>query len=110
MAVNNYAPAEYGGYVSGVESGGGGGGVLVQYIATSEGFNVTLNCSYNDLLADITDGKIPYIVSESEGVFCGMLVTLFSDGVDYAAHFGWLNGSSLPFFSSDPDDNLVFVD
>lgn len=26
MAINNFAPAEYGGYVAGVESGGGGGG------------------------------------------------------------------------------------
>lgn len=26
MAVNNFAPAEYGGYVLGANSGGGGGG------------------------------------------------------------------------------------
>lgn len=46
MAVNNFAPAEYGGYVLGANSGGGGGGDL----STAE---VTVVNNVNRMVADV---------------------------------------------------------
>ena len=40
MAVNNFAPAEYGGYVLGANGGGGGGGTGIQPLAV---WNVTIS-------------------------------------------------------------------
>ena len=45
MAVNNYAPAEYGGYVLGANSGGGGGGLseFDEFCGFTGSAHITLN-------------------------------------------------------------------
>lgn len=88
---------------------GGGGGGLSQYTATPSGADVNLDCSYNDLVADITAGKVPYIVNSSDNLTFGILLSL-QTGADYIANFATINGSPLPFFNSDPDLPLAYVD
>lgn len=88
---------------------GGGGGGFSQYTATVSGGNLYLDCSYNDLVADIADGKIPYIVASSDDVSFGILLSLQISG-DYMATFAVASGNALSFWNSDPDQPLAFID
>lgn len=88
---------------------GGGGGGFSQYTATYSGADINLDCSYNDLMTDITAGKVPYIVNTSDNLTFGILLSL-QTGPDYLANFATMNGSPLPFFNSDPDQPLAYVD
>lgn len=109
MAVNNYAPAEYGGYVSGVESGGGGGGgsaiEFIHYTMTDD----ELNCSYSDLAGDIENNKLPYFTTDfgdNNGADFGILISLQRFSGSYWAVFG--NGDNLAVFLAETNtDNLV---
>ena len=88
---------------------GGGGGGFSQYTATASGVNLYLNCSYNDLVADIADGKIPYIVNTADDLSFGILLSLQVSG-DYMANFATASGQTLPFWNSDPDQPLAYID
>lgn len=112
MAVNNYAPAEYGGYVSGADSGGGGGGggSLARHIITWDGDSCVADCSWNDLLEDLEENKTPYFVCESEGLYYGTLFNMQRIDDEYSIRIGYLMGESFPLTAFDPDDPLEFFD
>lgn len=63
MAVNNFAPAEYGGYVLGANSGGGGGGGLSEFdefVGITSFANVTLNFVFPEGTTDTQIVDIQY--------------------------------------------------
>ena len=80
----------------------GGGGGLAHYTDTSG----TLDCTYNDLLADITAGQLPYISNSNANITFGVLVVLDTAN-DYEAWFGGLNGTTVCYFSESADNYLV---
>lgn len=61
MAVNNFAPAEYGGYVLGANSGGGGGGSspFDEWLGVTDYAEVTVNYTFPEGSEDteLTDGS-----------------------------------------------------
>ena len=91
----------------GIANAGGGGG-FSQYTATSSGGGIELSCSYNDLVADITDGKMPYVVYSGGSVTFAPLLRLDTTE-DYQAWFALSPSDATPlvFFASDADGALV---
>ena len=83
----------------------GGGGGLAHYTDTSG----TLDCTYNDLLADITAGRLPYVSFSGNNITFGVLITLDTAN-DYEAWFGGLSGAASCYFSESADSNLVIAD
>lgn len=88
---------------------GGGGGGYSEYTATASGGDINLDCSYNDLVADITAGKIPYIVNSTDNLSFGILLSLQTGG-DYLAVFATQNGQALSFWNADADQPLAYID
>ena len=88
---------------NGIASAGGGG--LVHYTDTSG----TLDCTYNDLLADIEAGRLPYISNSSTNLVFGQLVQLDTMS-DYQAWFMVQTGGAGCYFSESADSYLVFAD
>lgn len=69
-----------------------------------------LNKSFNDLLAMINAGVIPYFVFNDDGPM--MMIAQFQsyefqENVSYTAYFGSYDGWQAAFISSDPDDPMV---
>ena len=85
---------------NGIANAGGGG--LVHYTVTSG----TLDCTYNDLLADITAGRLPYISNSSANIAYGLLAQLDTRN-DYQAWFLTNNGASSVFYSESADSYLT---
>lgn len=83
----------------------GGGGGLAHYTDTSG----TLNCTYNDLLADITAGRLPYISNSNANITFGVLFGLDTAN-DYEAWFSGTAGGPTCYFSESADSNLVLAD
>lgn len=113
MVTNNYAPAEYGGYVSGVESGGGGGGV--GEVIFEDGH---LNKSYNELKEMFNNGIVHYILTDYDSDNHAyhytnyILYYLAESENDYVAIFGTISEDgyfTAYFVSPDPDSNM-FLD
>ena len=92
----------------GIANAGSGGG-WKQYIGTSSGGNIELNCSYNDLLADVTAGLVPYVTYSADGWDLCILNCLQINGSDYCAYFGW-GFTPMLFTSNSADGNLMFLD
>ena len=88
-----------------MEQGIADGGGLVHYTDTSG----TLDCTYNDLLADITAGRLPYISNSGADVTFGVLVTLDTVN-DYEAWFSSVSGAVTCYFSESADSYLVLED
>lgn len=113
MAVNNFAPAEYGGYVSGVESGGGGtASGVIEYNG-----GTYLGKSYNELLSMLTAGEIPRYIShfadDPEAIDDLFILTrLIYDGDIYIALFNCLanvnNIFTNAFIAGDADSDMMF--
>lgn len=87
----------------GIANAGGGG--LAHYTNTSG----TLDCTYNDLVADITAGRLPYISDTEASIVFGTLVTLDSAN-DYEAWFSGASGGITCFFNESADGYLVLAD
>ena len=83
----------------------GGGGGLAHYTDTSG----TLDCTYNDLLADITAGRLPYISFSNANIAFGVLLTLDTVS-DYEAWFSATAGAATCYFSESADSYLVLAD
>lgn len=91
-----------------VEPSGG----LVGYLQYSENDIPYLECSYNDLLADIAAGKLPYIYTSDfeENINYGSLVSI-TELSGISVYFIGLNGVPELYVADNPDDPLhVFYD
>ena len=91
-----------------IENGiAGAGSGFSQYTATNSGNGIELSCSYNDLIADISAGKMPYVVYSGGNVPFAPLLRLDTTE-DYQAWFALSSDSTgLVFFAADADDPLV---
>ena len=90
---------------NGIANAGGGG--FSQYTATSNGGGIELTCSYNDLIADISAGKMPYVVYSGGNVSFAPLLRLDTTE-DYQAWFALSSDTTgLVFFAADADEPLV---
>ena len=87
----------------GIANAGGGG--LAHYTDTSG----TLDCTYNDLVADITAGRLPYISNSAGSIVFGTLVTLDSAN-DYEAWFASTSGAVICYYNESSDGYLVLSD
>lgn len=84
-----------------------GGGGFSQYTATVNGGTITLSCSYNDLISDISAGIMPYVVCNDRSITFAPLLRLDTEE-DYQAYFP-INSASpdgLVFFAVSADDPL----
>lgn len=89
---------------NGIASAGGG---FSQYTATKSGNAIELSCSYNDLISDISAGKMPYVVYSGGNVSFAPLLRLDTTE-DYQAFFALSSDSTgLVFFAADADAPLV---
>ena len=84
------------------------GSALSHYTATKNGNEYELNCSYNDLLADIASGKLPYVsgLSVSNSPFSILIRLDDEDG--YQAFFRLGNEIGIvSAFADTQDENLI---
>lgn len=77
------------------------GGFLVKHTVT----NGVLDCSYNDLVAEVNAGRLPYLYDSS--VPFSPLVKLYTE-YGPMAYFGDIN--NIGYANSDPDQPLVYND
>lgn len=114
MAVNNYAPAEYGGYVCGAESGGGGGipeGTVPVFIIpatygyiTAEDTGLTFGKTWNEI-KDAFDA----------GYYCVIKYVRYDDGGTSIEERAYLPLGNIFIDSGDytvlaiSNDNYSFV-
>lgn len=69
----------------------------------------TLNCTFNQLKADVENGYVPYISNESTNLVYGGLNTL-DTAADYEAFFNVAEGTQACYFAENADDPLVLAD
>lgn len=112
MAVNNFAPAEFGGYVSGVESGGGGGDSSI-----IEFSGIAINKSYNELVQMVNNGNIVRFNDHFEGedeptidTMCFLTFLMHNTSMYLAIFASFTNDGLLNynFISNDPDDMMIY--
>lgn len=90
--------------IAGYGDGGGGGGTgggLAHYTQTGQ----DLDCTYNDLLADIEAGRLPYISASEGNIDFGILV-LLDTANDYEAWFSSTSGAIISFYNESADGYL----
>ena len=76
------------------------GGFLAKHTGTWNGNVLTLDASWNDLLAEINAGKLPYLYGNQNWPFF-MLVNFYCEDNYYLAEF-----QNATLTASDPDDPL----
>ena len=84
---------------------------LVEASTDPETDVITINKSFNDLVAITQAGVLPFlIVSTEEGTSCYTFIhSIYTDGV-YVAHFTQGYSSVIMFFSSDPNSFMTTED
>lgn len=106
MAVNNFAPAEYGGYVLGVNGSGGEGGgddmFIVNEVYDSEAGTHTLDKTWQEIYnAAVVEKKLvmcPIVQDNSSG-----------DSIAIAYNFGLLSSLTKNEDSEYPENNYYEV-
>lgn len=76
------------------------GGFLVKHTVADN----TLGCSYNDLLAEINAGKLPYLYTEADYPYTPITRLYEDKGGYYVAEFAFAT-----FTASDPDDPMEYT-
>ena len=92
--------------IAGYEKSAGGGGGFAHYTDTGG----TLDCSYNDIVADITAGRLPYISNSGANIIFGALVTLDTENDSYEAWFGSTGGTFTVYYSETAEGYLTVAD
>lgn len=82
------------------------GGFLAKHTVTDD----TLDCSYNDLVAEVNAGKLPYLYYNATYRPFDVLTALEYASNNYKAFFGLQNHSDTWYSNTSPDQPLYYAD